>query len=116
MPECTICGGHVTHEYIRVFGDNENSIESCRNCRASSRGQDEEDAESEEIVYLEDVLGDKARDDQQSDAMVGADKDRDTATTSGPTATAKRDDPDDGPAGSGSGGGFVLSQIRSLFN
>lgn len=115
MPECTTCGGHVTHEYVRVFGDNEDSIDSCRNCRASSREQDDEDVESDEVVYLEDVLGDEARQNQQSDAEAEADRERDTATTGGGVATTERGDPDDSPAESGSGGRFGLSRIRSLF-
>lgn len=31
--ECLSCGAHVTPRFARVFGDNEDEIHGCPNCR-----------------------------------------------------------------------------------
>lgn len=41
MASCTRCGGYVSADYVRVFGDNRNRIDSCPDCRA---GRTEEEA------------------------------------------------------------------------
>lgn len=37
MSQCKTCNAFVTDAYARVFGDNDDVIDTCRNCR-SSRG------------------------------------------------------------------------------
>lgn len=32
MPRCTKCGTHVTVQFARVFGDNENTVRGCMAC------------------------------------------------------------------------------------
>ncbi len=33
MASCDRCGGYVSHDYVRVFGDNRNRIDACPDCR-----------------------------------------------------------------------------------
>jgi len=32
MPECLDCGGHVTEQFARVFGDRDDVIHGCPEC------------------------------------------------------------------------------------
>lgn len=32
MPRCTNCGEHVTPQFARVFGDNEDVVRQCMDC------------------------------------------------------------------------------------
>ena len=32
MPACTACGSHLTTDYVRVFGDNDGTIDACPHC------------------------------------------------------------------------------------
>lgn len=32
MPRCTNCGKHVTPQFARVFGDNEDVVHQCMEC------------------------------------------------------------------------------------
>jgi len=32
MPECQNCGSYVTRNFQRVFGDNQNNVQSCMDC------------------------------------------------------------------------------------
>jgi len=32
MPHCENCGGYVTRNFQRVFGDNQNNVQGCMNC------------------------------------------------------------------------------------
>lgn len=32
MPECENCGGHVTPDFARVFGSNDNDVQACIEC------------------------------------------------------------------------------------
>jgi hypothetical protein len=32
MPACTACGNHLTTDYVRVFGDNDGTIDACPHC------------------------------------------------------------------------------------
>lgn len=112
MPECTTCGSHVTHEYVRVFGDNENSIDSCRNCRASTPEPDATDEEHEQLVRLEDreETGDREETEPDAAEAEGRDPSADPAEASGPS------DDGDGVAEEQPGGRFGLGRLRSLFD
>lgn len=102
MPECTTCGNHVTHEYVRVFGDNENSVDSCRNCRSSTRGRDADGGEADQVVHLEDI--------REDETVTGND------TRDGPNA-AEHDTSEGGDdADDGAGDRFGLGRLRSLFD
>jgi hypothetical protein len=49
MATCDRCGGYVSVDYVRVFGDNEGQIETCPDCRADgseSGPSPDEDEES----------------------------------------------------------------------
>ena len=43
MAECNHCGSFVTDAYARVFGDNENRVDDCRNCPTVRGSRDEPD-------------------------------------------------------------------------
>lgn len=48
MVHCDRCGGYVSRDYVRVFGDNHDCVASCPNCRAGwtdGEGQSEERSE-----------------------------------------------------------------------
>jgi len=32
MPECSNCGGHVTEQFARVFGDRDDVVHGCVEC------------------------------------------------------------------------------------
>lgn len=32
MPECPNCGHHLTNDYLRVFGDNNDDVVICMHC------------------------------------------------------------------------------------
>jgi len=32
MPECASCGGHVTPDFVRVFGDADGDVHGCPAC------------------------------------------------------------------------------------
>lgn len=32
MPHCDNCGGFVTRNFVRVFGDNTDSVQGCMEC------------------------------------------------------------------------------------
>lgn len=36
MAECPSCGAHVTEDFGRVFGDNQNQIDGCRECMTAT--------------------------------------------------------------------------------
>lgn len=36
MPECNACGGFVTPDFARVFGDNANDVYGCHECLATA--------------------------------------------------------------------------------
>lgn len=69
MAECKGCNRFVTDDYARVFGDNDDTIETCRNCR-STRNPDagtDDDGPDDDRVLLRDVR-DASRDDDASDS------------------------------------------------
>lgn len=37
MPNCNGCDGHVTEQYVKVFGNRDNEVEECINCASGSR-------------------------------------------------------------------------------
>lgn len=37
MPNCPNCGGHVTRQFLRVFGRNGDEIERCPHCSPDDR-------------------------------------------------------------------------------
>lgn len=53
MAECTYCGGFVTDDYARVFGDNENRVDDCRNCPTRRPTQEEETDDGREVLLRE---------------------------------------------------------------
>lgn len=36
MPTCRNCGSHVTDQFARVFGDNEDTVHSCMGCGSNA--------------------------------------------------------------------------------
>lgn len=36
MPTCRTCGTHVTVQFARVFGDNEDTVHTCMGCGTTS--------------------------------------------------------------------------------
>ena len=58
MSKCMSCGGFVTDNYARVFGDNEDNVFDCRNCRTDRRlSSDESDEGDDDKVLLRTVRG-----------------------------------------------------------
>lgn len=101
MPQCTTCGSHLTKDYLRVFGDNEDGVDSCVHCTASQRAQgrrsidDADDgssrgeaAASEKLVIPLDLDGDRpgsatadgGADELDATARAPADVDPDRST------------------------------------
>lgn len=35
MPDCATCGGYVSPDFVRVFGDNDRVVRSCPSCRGT---------------------------------------------------------------------------------
>lgn len=62
MSKCMNCGGFVTDTYARVFGDNDDNVFDCRNCRTDRRLSESDDGEEgdDEKVLLSSVRGDDA--------------------------------------------------------
>lgn len=54
------CGGFVTDDYARVFGDNDDNVYDCRSCRANKRPgeSDASDEGDDGKVLLRSVRGD----------------------------------------------------------
>jgi len=47
MPRCTNCRSHVTVQFARVFGDNEDVVHECIDCVPNGRlGEASEDADA----------------------------------------------------------------------
>lgn len=76
MSQCKSCNAFVTDAYARVFGDNDDVIDTCRNCR-SSRGSIAKDSGAVGTVGVSGPNG--------SDDSDGAD-----GTAGGPGATGAR--------------------------
>jgi hypothetical protein len=36
MPECSTCSGHVSDQFVRVFGDEEGLVHACPACSANA--------------------------------------------------------------------------------
>lgn len=81
MAECNGCGGFVTDDYVRVFGDNDGNVSECRNCRARSDDAEEESGERE--VLLREVTGTTVGDTGQSGSGGGTERPSAGGTTSG---------------------------------
>lgn len=65
MSQCETCGGFVTDNYARVFGDNDDRVHECRHCPPdATRSTDETtDGETDERqVLLRDLRGGDAGD------------------------------------------------------
>lgn len=45
MARCTRCDGYVSRDYARVFGDNQDCVTSCPDCRAGWEDGEEEGEE-----------------------------------------------------------------------
>lgn len=59
MSKCMSCGGFVTDNYARVFGDNDDNVFDCRNCRTDRRlGDADEEEDDDGKVLLRTVRGD----------------------------------------------------------
>ena len=46
MPVCTNCGAHVTVQFARVFGDNEDTVTKCIACTPNAELDDTSDVET----------------------------------------------------------------------
>lgn len=40
MPECQNCGGYVSHEWVRVFGDRQGEVHACYDCSSARHRND----------------------------------------------------------------------------
>lgn len=99
MAECNSCGGFVTDDYVRVFGDNEGNVSECRNCRARSDDAEEESDERE--VLLREVTGTSLGDATRSGS--GNETERPSAGgAASDDGESGRTTPDTAAAGSGS--------------
>lgn len=108
MSECKSCGGFVTDNYARVFGDNNDDVYDCRNCR-TGRGRDgsaEDNGEDDgRTVLLRSVRGEDqeyvaSRGAESSGASEDASSD-DAIADGGRTADAADEDSTDGGAEGG---------------
>ena len=84
MAECTYCGGFVTDDYARVFGDNENRVDDCRNCPTRRPTEEEDEADDGREVLLREVEGTAGEQRESSESSGRAE----------PTPTAERADAD----------------------
>ena len=73
MARCNRCDSYVSRDYVRVFGDNKNSIESCPDCRSgwdSGEQQHEEPTERKLTFKMSEFeTADGATDDDSSPAQ-----------------------------------------------
>ncbi|WP_255194915.1 DUF7563 family protein [Halorarius litoreus] len=93
MSECMSCGGFVSDDYARVFGDNEDNVFDCRNCRTDRRRSAKEEEDDGEQVLLRSVRG--------TDEAYSTGRGSPTATTDDDTAAESAMD-DDATADDGS--------------
>lgn len=102
MPACATCGGYVSTDFVRVFGDNDRTVRACLTCR----GTDPEPTESDEPTALKveavaaipsegdgvETLGRETRTlDDETDSTVDADRtdeDEDEASVASPDGEA----------------------------
>jgi hypothetical protein len=91
MAECTYCGGFVTDDYARVFGDNENRVDDCRNCPTRRPTQEEEadDDDGREVLLRE--VDETAAEDDETAAREQRES-RDRAPTPGTDRADRTDD------------------------
>lgn len=64
MPECVTCGGYVSPDFVRVFGDNSRVVRSCLSCHGAEPDRVESDNQS--TVEVESVAAAPAEGDEQS--------------------------------------------------
>jgi hypothetical protein len=64
MPECVTCGGYVSPDFVRVFGDNSRVVRSCLSCHGTEPDHVESDDQS--TVEVESVTAGSVGDDEQS--------------------------------------------------
>jgi hypothetical protein len=124
MAECTSCGGFVTDDYVRVFGDNEGNISECRSCRARSSPSEEDDTEDadERVVLLRDVAGDDSTGEDGNESeneRAAVASDTGATPESGGTSVsssgeAASDAPEQGASGAESGG--ARERIAGFFS
>jgi hypothetical protein len=76
MAECDHCGSFVTDDYARVFGDNENRVDDCRNC-PTVRSTSEEPGDGREVL-LRDVR--ESTDRERDERAVVEERDAETDT------------------------------------
>ena len=78
MTSCDRCGGYVSPDYVRVFGDNQNRIDSCPDCRTGrpERTREEPNASEESERGLTFRMSEFESEDGESDAS-------DASTTTG---------------------------------
>lgn len=116
MSECMSCGGFVSDDYARVFGDNQNNVFDCRSCRTDRRRSDKkkEDDDGEQVL-LRSVRGaDEAYSAGRGRPRSTAEDDTTASTTDGDGAveSAWADQPS-GDTDSQSGLDRVLSVFRA---
>lgn len=44
MAECSNCGSHVTEQYVKIFGDRNDEVDTCLHCIEGSRVDERETA------------------------------------------------------------------------
>lgn len=111
MAECQNCGGFVTDDYARVFGDNQNDVHDCRQCPTEREIRDAEDEEGDQVL-LRDVMTDREEGTTaRADAAGEGDAGRRSAEAPG-SGGGSTDRPNAG--GGEVSDGLGLSRLRSV--
>lgn len=81
MAECKGCNRFVTDDYARVFGDNDDTIETCRNCRSTRNpdaGTDDAGTDDDRVLLrdVRDASRDDADENDSTDAISAAERTR----------------------------------------
>lgn len=135
MPDCATCGGYVSPDFVRVFGDNDRIVRSCPSCRGTApepasaetveepaeyaatssvsadggeRIEDDETTEEVEIETAPSLTADAAADDSANDPV---DDGQGTSTGVGVGDAAEPE-----TAVAADGGRSPLGFLRSVFS
>ena len=81
MPECVTCGGYVSPDFVRVFGDNSRVVRSCLSCHGAEPDRVESDDQS--AIEVEPVAAGSTGGDEQSTASTQRPDSLDEEGTSG---------------------------------
>lgn len=69
MPECGNCGGHVSTNFARVFGDRDDSVERCYSCTTKAELRIGRSAFPERQFRIENPTKYRSRDDRTAAHM-----------------------------------------------